>query len=81
MKKGKSKFHVKEKVILAKNKLPVKKKQPLEYGPIEIRMLSEEDATLEDATSEHELIDELNGSEKENDYRLESNRTYFTSSV
>ena len=71
----------KEKVISAKDKLPAKKKAPLEYGPIEIRMLNEEEATCADSKTEHELIEELNGLEQENHYRFESNRKYFTISV
>lgn len=74
-------LRVREKVVSAKHKLPTKKKEPLEYGPIEIRMLSEEEAELEDAESEHALIDELNGSEKEDEFKFESNRKYFTISI
>ena len=68
----------KEKVRTAKEKLPAKKKSPQEYGPIEIRMLTEEDAAGADSVSEHELIDELNGYEQDMDYKFESNRKYFT---
>ena len=68
-----------EKAKLPKVKLPGKKKIPPEYGPIEIRMLSEEEAADEfDCVTEHELIEELNGSEGKSDYKFESNRKYFT---
>lgn len=70
-----------EKVRSAKDKLPVKKREPVEYGPIEIRMLNEDEALSDDSATEHELIEELNGVEKEDHYRFESNRKYFTISV
>ncbi len=72
------KTKVKEKVIQAKSKLPAKKRPPLESGPIEIRMLSEEEARAEDSASEHELIDELNGAENTDSFKLEMNHHYFT---
>lgn len=72
---------LREKVKSAKGKLPSKKKTPLEYGPIEIRMLSEEEADGEDAKSDHELIEELNGSVQEDEHKFESNRKYFTISI
>lgn len=65
----------------AKKKLPAKKKVPLEYGPIEIRMLSEEEVSREDEKSDHELIEELNGSVREDEHKFESNRKYFTISI
>lgn len=67
-----------EKVKSAKNKLPVKKKSPVEHGPIEIRMLSAEEAIEADSISEHKLIEELNGTESESNYKFESNKKYFT---
>lgn len=69
---------IKEKVQKAKEKMPVKKKTPLEHGPIEIRMLSEEEIEEEQKESGHELINELNGTAQANEYRFESNRKYFT---
>lgn len=72
-------LHLKDTVKTAKEKLPAKKKKaPLEYGPIEIRMLSEEEAESADAKTEHELIEELNGAEQDSNYRFESNRKYFS---
>lgn len=72
---------LRNKVKSAKEKLPSKKKTPLEYGPIEIRMLSEEEADGEDAKSDHELIEELNGCVQEGEHKFESNRKYFTISI
>lgn len=72
---------LRNKVKSAKEKLPSKKKRPLEYGPIEIRMLSEEEADGEDAKSDHELIEELNGCVQEGEHKFESNRKYFTISI
>lgn len=72
---------LKEKVKSAKEKLPAKKKAPLEYGPIEIRMLSEEEADGEDEKSDHELIEELKGSVQEDEHKFESNKKYFTISI
>ncbi len=77
LKQGKIKSRVKSE----KKKLPTKKKEPLEYGPIEIRMLSEEEVSKEEEKSDHELIAELNGSAKEDEHKFESNRKYFTISI
>lgn len=74
-------LQIKEKVKSAKDKLPAKKKTPREYGPIEIRMLSEDDTNDADTESEHELIEELNGERAEEEHRFESNRKYYTISV
>ncbi len=72
----------KDRFYSARQKLPAKKKESLEYGPIEIRMLSEEEVSREEEKSDHALIEELNGSEEERDeHKFESNKKYFTISV
>lgn len=77
LKRGK----VGDRVKAAKKKLPAKKKAPLEYGPIEIRMLSEEEVSGEEEKSDHELIEELNGTVRDDEHKFESNRKYFTISI
>ncbi|MDE7325849.1 MAG: AI-2E family transporter [Lachnospiraceae bacterium] len=76
-----NKVKLKERFRSAKQKLPAKKKEPLEYGPIEIRMLSEEEVSREEEKSDHALIEELNGSEGGEEHKFESNRKYFTISI
>lgn len=72
---------VKDGMKAARKKLSAKKKEPLEYGPIEIRMLSEEEISREDEKSDHELIEELNGTVHDEEHKFESNRKYFTISI
>lgn len=76
-----NKVKLRERFRSAKQKLPSKKKEPLEYGPIEIRMLSEEEVNREEEKSDHELIEELNGSQEGEEHKFESNKNYFTISV
>ena len=71
----------KDRFYSAKQKFPAKKKESLEYGPIEIRMLSEEEVSQEEEKSDHALIEELNGSEEEDPHKFESNKKYFTISI
>ena len=70
-----------KRVQSAKEKITTKKQASVEYGPIEVRMISEKKEDPDETASENELFDELNGIEQNDAYKFESNRNYFTISV